>query len=74
MKKKKKRWLIWSSVILVVVIVVAALAMSNGSEEKKNGRATVKVEKKNIIDKALAVGSIEPVNEIDGGKTIRRCR
>ena len=38
---------------------------SSGSSEKENGRATVKVERKNIIDKALAVGSIEPVNEID---------
>ena len=62
--KKSKKWIIWSAIGLVV-IVVAVFAFTSGSEEQKNGRQTVKVERKTIIDKALAVGSIEPVNEID---------
>ncbi|MCB0283154.1 MAG: efflux RND transporter periplasmic adaptor subunit [Calditrichae bacterium] len=65
MRKKSKKWLLWSSIILIVAVAVAAWAMSNGQDEEQNGRATVKVEKKNIVEKALAVGSIEPVNEID---------
>ena len=64
MQKKKKKWIIIFGV--VVVLIVAILVVSSlGSNGKQNGRATVKVEKKNITDKALAVGSIEPVNEID---------
>jgi HlyD family secretion protein len=64
MQKKSKKRLLWFSIIIVIT-VTALFAFSNGDDEEENGRATVKVEKKNIIDKALAVGSIEPVNEID---------
>jgi len=64
MKKKTKKWT-YGLGFIVVLIVVISLVASSGSNEKENGRATVKVERKNIIDKALAVGSIEPVNEID---------
>ena len=64
MKKKTKKWTIGLGIISVLIIVVFFVA-SSGSNEKENGRSTVKVERKNIIDKALAVGSIEPVNEID---------
>ena len=63
MKKSKKR-IIWIIVILIPVIFISVNLLS-GSEEKENTRMTVKVAKMNIIDKALAVGSIEPVNEID---------
>jgi HlyD family secretion protein len=64
MQKKAKKRLIWTIGILFLVIVVALLLFS-GSNKKENGRRTVKVTKENIVDKALAVGSIEPVNEID---------
>lgn len=64
MKKKSKRWLWWLS-ILIVVIIFVAIALSSNSSDEENGRQTVKVTRNNIIDKALAVGSIEPVNEID---------
>jgi len=64
MKKKSKKWIIWLVIILIPVIFISVNLLS-GSEEKENTRMTVKVEKTNIIDKALAVGSIEPVNEID---------
>jgi HlyD family secretion protein len=64
MKKKTKRWITWSAIIIIIIIFIGFVLSSNSSEEE-NGRQTVKVTRKNIVDKALAVGSIEPVNEID---------
>ena len=64
MVKKPKKWIIWSAIILVLVVFIF-IALSPGSNESKNGRSTIEVKKMNIVDKALAVGSIEPVNEID---------
>ena len=64
MKFKSKKWLIWLS-LLIIVIVILGITFLSGSSEEENGRVTVKVERKNIIEKALAVGSIEPVTEID---------
>ncbi len=63
MKRKAKTRLIWSVVVVLVIFVVAAVVMSRGKKNSTD-RKTVKVERKDIIDKALAVGSIEPVNEI----------
>lgn len=49
----------------VVVIVALVLFFAIDGSAKKNGDIkTVKVEKGSIIDKALAVGKIEPKNEI----------
>ncbi|MBN2709644.1 MAG: efflux RND transporter periplasmic adaptor subunit [Calditrichaceae bacterium] len=64
MKKKSKKWIFWTSGVLILIILISMVASSN-SDSKKNGRSTIKVERKNIVDKALAVGSIEPLNEID---------
>ena len=64
MKKKSKKWLIWTVVILIPV-VITAVTLSSGSNDEENGRAKVKVTRENIVEKALAVGSIEPVTEID---------
>jgi HlyD family secretion protein len=64
MKPKSRKWILWA-VVIIAVIVVVAVTMSSGSADKQNGRKTVKVERKDIVEKALAVGSIEPVNEID---------
>ena len=64
MKKKSKKWLIWTVVILIPV-VITAVTLSSGSNDEENGRATVKVTRENIVEQALAVGSIEPVTEID---------
>lgn len=63
MKKKSRKRAVWIilGLVLVVVVIVISLSSGGGSDEE---RATVTVEKKTIIDKALAVGSIEPVNEI----------
>jgi HlyD family secretion protein len=62
--KKRKKWIIWISASLLVVII-AFVSLSGNSSEKENGRKTITVKKENIVDKALAVGSIEPVNEIE---------
>jgi len=64
MKKRSKKWLIWIIIIVIVVISAVSILSSNSAEEE-NGRNTVEVTKNDIVDKALAVGSIEPVNEID---------
>ena len=64
MKAKSKKRNIWIFIGIVAVVAII-FAFSNGSSEQENQRATIKVERKTIIDKALAVGSIEPVNEID---------
>jgi HlyD family secretion protein len=60
MKKK-----IMFSSIGVVVLVVAAFFLFGGSKKgDEAGLPKVKVTKGNIVDKALAVGTIEPENEI----------
>jgi HlyD family secretion protein len=58
----KKRMVI-SSVAVVVVAVVGYLFLGNSSSEEE-ALPRVKVERATIIDKALAVGTIEPENEI----------
>jgi len=50
---------------IVILLAIALIIFSSNLNNDKNGRRTVKVKKDNIVDKALAVGSIEPVNEID---------
>ena len=64
MKSRKRRWGIWLAIIFLITII-SLLALNACGGEKEKGRATIKVQKQNIVDKALAVGSIEPVNEID---------
>jgi len=64
MKKPGKKWII-ISVIVIILILVAVVSLSSNSKDKENQRTTVEVKKMNVIDKALAVGSIEPLNEIE---------
>jgi len=64
MKLKKGR-IIWIVLGVVVVAIVLVLVLKNKGDDKKNKRATVKVEKRNIIEKALAVGTIDPETEIE---------
>ncbi len=63
MKRKRKKRLIGFGILAVLTVIVIWIVAQSG---KKNVDEldTVKVERKNIIDKALAVGSIEPLNEI----------
>ncbi|HEX7401037.1 MAG TPA: efflux RND transporter periplasmic adaptor subunit [candidate division Zixibacteria bacterium] len=58
MKKK-----IIIAAIVVVVVVVAVFALK-GSGNKVVGNNSFKVEKGKIVDKALAIGRIEPKNQI----------
>ncbi len=62
MKKKVKR-ILWIGIPAFVVILVLIITVSSGKKDS-TGPRTVKVERKNIVEKALAVGSIEPLNEI----------
>ncbi|NIR52691.1 efflux RND transporter periplasmic adaptor subunit [candidate division KSB1 bacterium] len=64
MKKRSKKWVVWT-VVLLVVILAGFVSLSGNSTEDENNRKTVKVNRQDIVDKALAVGSIEPVNEIE---------
>jgi len=57
----KKVLLIASAVIILGAVLFFALS---GSAKKDDGFKMVKVEKGSIVDKALAVGKIEPVKEI----------
>ncbi len=60
MKKK-----IILSTLGVIVLVTAAFFILGGSKKSdENALPRIKVEKGNIVDKALAVGTIEPENEI----------
>ncbi len=61
MKKSRKRLLIIGLPIILTVVVVIILSSNGGNS---NERRTVKVERRTIVDKALAVGAIEPLNEI----------
>ena len=49
---------------LAVVAVVVFLVASNGSASKGEELKTVAIKKGNIVDKALAIGKIEPKREI----------
>jgi HlyD family secretion protein len=58
----KKRTIVISLVILVLVVLAFLLFGTGEGDEQATG--LVKVERGTIIDKALAVGTIEPENEI----------
>ncbi len=60
---KRKRW-IFVSLAVAVALVAVILFKSNSNGNEKDARPAVKVVKGNIVDKALAVGTIEPENEI----------
>ena len=63
MKRKTKKRFIWiGGIVFVLVLIIAIISFSGGKGD--TGPKTVKVERKDIIDKALAIGSIEPLNEI----------
>ena len=60
--KKKKFWFIGLGLLVLVVVFVMFLSGSNGDGEDMLPK--IKVVKDNIVDMALAVGTIEPKNEI----------
>ncbi|HDQ44255.1 MAG TPA: efflux RND transporter periplasmic adaptor subunit [bacterium] len=63
MKFRKKKLWIWIGIAVVILAIAGAAVSSKGKKGNVEAR-TVRVERKNILDKALAVGSIEPLNEI----------
>ncbi len=60
MKKK----IIFSSLGLVVILLLAFLIFGGSKKGDENKMPNIKVERGNIIEKALAIGTIEPENEI----------
>jgi HlyD family secretion protein len=64
MKKKNRKRLIWLVIIILLLVIFFAL-LYPGEQSGQNGPRTVTVTRETIIDKALAVGSIEPINEIE---------
>jgi HlyD family secretion protein len=64
-RRKGGKRRIWIAVLIVVVVVAAALWIVRGRNGKADGPGPiVKVERGDIVEKALAVGSIVPRNEI----------
>jgi HlyD family secretion protein len=60
-KLPPKKWIIICAAAIFVIAVVVAAATRRKPDSK---RTTVKVEKKDIVQKALAIGSLEPRDEI----------
>lgn len=50
--------------ILIIIAVVAFLVAKNAGNAKENGIRFIKVERGDIVEKALAIGRIEPEKEI----------
>lgn len=61
MKRKK---LIFGSIGIIVIAVVVVMFLSNPSNSDQTTERTVNVERGTIVEKALAVGTIQPENEI----------
>ncbi len=60
--KRRKRWFVVVGLVAVALVSVFLISRSNGTDAP--ARPKVKVTRGNIVDKALAVGTIEPENEI----------
>jgi HlyD family secretion protein len=61
--KPGRKKIIWGVVIVILAVAIGFWAMKRKSE-KKAADPTVKVGRLDIVEKALAVGAIEPLNEI----------
>ena len=62
--KRKSRTIMIIFLVLAVILVAAVAVILASGKKGKGGQSTVLVERRTIIDKALAVGAIEPLNEI----------
>jgi HlyD family secretion protein len=60
---KRKKW-IFGSLGVIVIAVLGVMFLSNPSNSDQSDERTVIVERGTIVEKALAVGTIEPENEI----------
>jgi HlyD family secretion protein len=64
-KKKSRKRTVWIVIVVVaVVVIVAGVMMKNRNGNADDLGPLVKVERSNVIEKALAVGSIVPRNEV----------
>jgi HlyD family secretion protein len=64
MARVKKKVVIWVIVVLVIAVPIGFLVQRSGNNKSNEEEKTVEVKRETIIQKALAVGSIEPVDEI----------
>jgi HlyD family secretion protein len=62
-KRKSRKLVVWIAVAAMVV-AAAGFAVVKKKGSAKSAAASVKVERGNVVEKALAVGSIVPRNEI----------
>jgi HlyD family secretion protein len=62
-KSKKRKWIILGSIVIVLGIGAFVVGRSKG-DSATDGSPSVKVAKGTIMEKALAVGTIEPENEV----------
>ena len=63
-KRKSRKFIVWIALAVVVVAAAAGFTLMKKKSSTKGLGAAVKVERGNVIEKALAVGSIVPRNEI----------
>ncbi len=63
MKVTKKR-IIWSVVFIIMLVIIVFVVVGKSGKGNEHKAATVNVEKRNIVEKALAVGTIDPKTEI----------
>ena len=63
-RHKRKRWVKWTLLVGLPIIALAAFFMLRSNGEEKNKLTTVKVVRGDIVEKAIAVGTIEPLTEI----------
>ncbi len=62
--KLKKRRIIWIVLVLIALAAIIAVVINAGGKNKEDKIATIKVEKRTIVEKALAIGTIDPEIEI----------
>jgi HlyD family secretion protein len=63
-KRRSRKFIVWIAVAVVVVAAAAGFALMKKKGSTRGLGAAVKVERGSVIEKALAVGSIVPRNEI----------
>ncbi|MCF7886457.1 MAG: efflux RND transporter periplasmic adaptor subunit [Candidatus Marinimicrobia bacterium] len=61
----KKGKIVLISVVVIVIVFVGFRIIISGSKEKSKPFETVKVEKKTIVEEAIAIGEITPKNDIE---------
>lgn len=61
----KKGKIILISLVAVIIVFVGFRIIVSGSKEKDKSYETIKVEKKTIIEEAIAIGEITPKNDIE---------